>query len=229
MPETSSPPLANDPSSRAPDGTILDLSSTQSTTGTPSATAETPNAQPATTPATPPAAPAVPESYTLTAPEGQTLDKTLVDSATPIFRELGLDNTAAQKLVDFYNGQMSKQADVARTAIVKMGETWSAETMANPKLGPHLDTIKADVGRGLDVLESKQPGIKSRFQSAMDQTMVGNHPAFIEAFWEFAKLAAPGAHVSGKSPSPLGQSADGTVAPKSAAASMYPHLVSKAS
>lgn len=222
---------------RAPDGTILDQSSTQPTTSTPTQTnpdsPSTSNSNPpvdpnAPKPAVSPTAPAVPERYEFKAPEGQTLDPAVVDRATPIFRELGLDNAAAQRLVDFYTGEMKSHADTAKAAIISMGKTWSDQTMADPKLGPHIDTIKADVGRALDLLESKDPGLKAEFQSAMDQTMVGNHPAFIRAFWAFAKSVAPGTHVPGGGPSPMGQSPTGTIAPKSAAAAMYPHLVSKA-
>lgn len=216
---------------RAPDGTILDQSTTQPSS-TPSPNPNSPSIPETNadgTPKTPAsAAPAVPERYEFKAPADAPLDEAVISSVTPIFKELGLDNAAAQKLVDWYAGQTKAQADTAKAAIISMGKTWSDETMANPKLGPHIDTIKADVGRALDVLEARNPGVKSRFQSAMDQTMVGNHPAFVETFWEFSKAISGGTHVNGGGPSPLGQTSSGTIAPKSAAAAMYPHLVSKA-
>lgn len=44
-------------------------------------------------------APVVPEAYELTAPEGMDLDADLVAEAAPIFKEMGLSNEAANKLM----------------------------------------------------------------------------------------------------------------------------------
>jgi len=53
------------------------------------------------------AKPAVPEKYDFKAPaawseKGWELDTKLIETATPIFKELGLSQDQAQKLVDFY-------------------------------------------------------------------------------------------------------------------------------
>src|SRR4051812_21105599 len=43
--------------------------------------------------------PAIPDQYQLTAPEGLTLDPVAIELATPVFRELGLSNEQANKLM----------------------------------------------------------------------------------------------------------------------------------
>ena len=90
--QTQTPPLPNDPAARTADGTLKDAQ----TLTTPEPKVE-PKADDK------PIAPTVPEKYDFKAPEGQSLDAALVERATPIFKELGLTQDAAQKLVDFYN------------------------------------------------------------------------------------------------------------------------------
>ena len=60
------------------------------------------------TPATP--GEGAPETYAdFTVPEGSTVSKEVIgESATPLFRELGLSQDQAQKLVDFYSTQVGK-------------------------------------------------------------------------------------------------------------------------
>lgn len=52
-----------------------------------------------------------PETYELTAPEGVEFDQELLDMATPIFREAGLSNESAQKMVDLQLALQSKQEE----------------------------------------------------------------------------------------------------------------------
>ena len=87
-------PLANDPAARTETGEIIDRSAT------PPANEPAPEPKPGS---------AAPESYTdFSVPEGHTLDAAAIESATPLFRELGLSQDQAQKLVDFYSTQVGK-------------------------------------------------------------------------------------------------------------------------
>ena len=172
-----------------------------------------------------PDAPAVPDAYTFKpAMEGAEPDKDLVSAATPIFKELGLTQAQADKLVDLYNGMAKKQSDIGLATIKAMGEKWEAEAKADPYIGPNLDKIKVDVGRALDRLEQARPGIKTRFANAMNMTMAGSNPAFIETFWELSKSIVEGTHVQAGGPSPQGQSSNGQSQRPSIAQAMYPNL-----
>jgi hypothetical protein len=180
----------------------------------------------------PPNVPAAPVEYTFKAPEGANLDDKLIASATPIFRELGLDNAAAQKLVDLYNTQALTQAQATARVINTMGETWRTETMADPILGPNMPKIQAEVGKAYDVLVAsgtlKQAEVDA-FRSTMDQTMIGNNPAFVRVLWRMAQALGEGSHVPGGNPSPHGQDSGGNANSRpSIAHAMYPNL-SKAS
>lgn len=220
-----SPPLPNDPAARTPDGTIIDQSSTQPTaTPTPTTTPPaTSSPEPSTRdPATTPEPPAVPESYTFKAPEGATVDQTLVDAATPIFKELGLTQAQADKLVDLYNSRAQSDVGRAIEAIKQMGKEWETKTLADPDIGPNLDKVKTTIAQSLDI--ALTPTERKDFADAMNQTMVGNHPAFVKAFYKLAQKIAPGTHVNGAGPSEAGQNPKGATSRPSLASSLWPSL-----
>src|SRR5579863_3544340 len=114
----------NDEAARSPTGEILDQATTPATTetkpsGDQTQTTETQSKPDTTTePAkdgstvltakdkTEPKPSAAPDKYTdFKAPDGYTLDPATIEAATPIFKELGLSQDAAQKLVDFHATQ----------------------------------------------------------------------------------------------------------------------------
>lgn len=113
------------------------------------------------------------------------------------------------------------EADVTTRAIAEMGKRWSDQTMADPDLGPKIDQIKTDIGRAYDLMDPKSV---DAFKKAMDETAIGNHPAFVRTFWEMAKRMAPGTHVPGSGPSVHGQSPSGQAQRPSVAASIWPNL-----
>ena len=192
--------------------------STPSPSSTPDAPAASADVPPATVPAT-----GAPESYDFKSAEGQPLaDRTIVDAATPIFRELNLTQPQAQKLVDFYNAQMKSQSDAGAKAVTAMREQWVSEVKADAELGPKLDTIKTDIGRAFDALGDTK--LTNEFKSAMDLTGAGDHPAFIRAFWKLSQRLIEGKPVSGGGPTANGQSPSGQVRRPSLASAMYPNL-----
>lgn len=220
MPES---PLPNDSATRTPGGTIIDARDIANPTPTPTPTPTEPT--PATTnePPTPPdPASLPPDTYTFKAPEGQAVDQTLVDTFSPIFKDLGLTQAQADKLVDAQSKWAKSQADLTGSAIEAMGARWMSETQADPELGPNLDKIKVDIGRALD--QTLKPDERLAFQKAMNDTMAGNNPAFVRAYWKLAQKIGPGNHVSGGGPSPNGQTAVGRTERPSVAASMWPSL-----
>lgn len=177
--------------------------------------------KPDATAAAPKPEPVVPDTYTFKAPSGREPDKALVDTFTPVFRELGLTQAQADKLVDAYNAQSKSDADKAVETIQAMGRKWESETKADPVLGPNLDKVKMQIGQALDMLPKEDV---TAFRNAMNETMVGNHPAFIKTFWRMAEKMVAGTHVQGINPSPNGQSPSGHTERPSIAESMWPNL-----
>jgi len=164
-----------------------------------------------------------PESYDFKTPEGQpALDKAVLDAATPIFKELNLSQSQAQKLVDFYNTQMKAQTENITKTVNTMREGWVNEVKADTEMGPKLDQIKADIGRAFDALGDTK--LVNEFKSAMDLTGAGDHPAFVRAFWKLSQRVIEGKPVSGGGPSPNGQNSSGQVRRPSLASAMYPNL-----
>lgn len=165
-----------------------------------------------------------PEKYEFKAPDGITFDDKVIAEASTLFKELGLTNDQAQKLVDFQVAQAKTQAEAPYTAYDKMREGWQNEVKADKEIGGILPKVKETIGRALDTIGS--PELVAEFKSAMNLTGAGDHPAFVKAFYKLASSVVEGKHVSGTNPSPHGQSNTGTSERPSAAQAMYPNLKS---
>ena len=241
--------LMNDEAARSPTGEILNQAPTltpaaTSTDPTPTSSsppAATPSADapkpppnptpadPAAPPATPPAA--VPDTYAaFKAPDNYTLDPAAVAEATPIFKELGLTQDQAQKLVD---AQIKREIALARApqdAVETMRKDWRGKTEADADLKATvdknsgktgMDAVKINIARTLSVLPVD---LQVEFKDAMNLTGAGDHPAFVKAFNKLAAFVTEGAPVTGKNPSPEGQVKPGTQARPDVASAMYPNL-----
>jgi len=193
----------NSPESRTPSGDIVD----QGAAPTESAVAETVS---------------VPETYTFTAPEGVTLDPAILAEVSPIFKDLGLSQDSAQKLVDFYQKQTSNiQSDLAKN-VDKTRSDWRDQVRADPTIGSKLTShVLPEIGRAFDKLPAE---VSKSFREALDFTGAGDHPSVVRALYEWSKLVSEGTHISGNAPSPHGQTANGQVSKPSIAASLYPNL-----
>ncbi len=174
-----------------------------------------------------PDASAVPEKYEFKAPENYTLDTKLIEQATPIFKELGLTNDQAQKLMDIQIAREIAAAKAPQDAYAATRADWQAKVKADSEIAAYskdgktgTDAVKIDIGAAIATLPQD---LQASFREAMDITGAGDHPAFVKAMWKFAQAIGEGRPVSGKSPSPAGQVAPGAK-PPSAAQALYPNL-----
>ena len=198
--------LMNSPEARTETGEIKDSTAPLTTT---------------TSTENPSTSEAVPETYDFRAPEGQTLDPKVIEAASPIFKELGLSQDAAQKLVDFYASQTTKINTDLVKSVEDMRAGWRDTVMKDPELGGKLDAVKTELGRAKDRLP---PAVRTAFDSALNETGMGDHPAIVRALYEFSKLVNEGTHVSGGAPSPLGQNSKGVAQRPTIAGALYPNL-----
>lgn len=214
MPETT--PLPNDPVTRTPEGEILNQTQTQT-----SSPPEKPNEPAPTTEA------GAPADYTaFTAPEGATLDPKSIESATAIFKELGLSQSQAQRLVDYQLGRDTELSGKSAETYNQMRTDWRKQVETHPTLGGQkLDETKAEIGKAIASLPSK---LQADFKDAMNLTGAGDHPAVVEAFYTLAKQVNEGQHVSGNGPGADGQTRPGTEIRPSRAAAMFPNLPTSA-
>lgn len=80
--------------------------------------------------------PVVPETYEAFAvPEGMTLDAAAVEAAAPIFKELGLGQEQAQKIVDIYAGLSAKAEEANAQALREHNANLIKAVKEDPTLG----------------------------------------------------------------------------------------------
>lgn len=171
-----------------------------------------------------------PETYAeFTAPEGYTIDPKTIEAAAPIFKELGLTQDQAQKLVDFHSSQMIAAAKAPATEYENTRNAWKASIEADPDIKSAaldgktgLDAVKIGIGKTLAAIGDAQ--LTADFKAAMDLTGAGDNPAFIKAMWKLSALVTEGKHVAGANPSPHGQRAPGSSDRPAPAAALYPNL-----
>lgn len=133
-----------------------------------------------------------PEKYDFKLPEGFELNKDLVDQATPLFKEIGLTNDQAQKLVDFHAGFVKQGHEALAKAWDDVKGGWLAESKADKDIGGA--NFDKNVGVAVSAIKALDiPGLGE----ALNSTGAGNHPAFIKAFHKIGTLMAEGKVIIG--------------------------------
>ncbi|QNQ08319.1 hypothetical protein [Sphingomonas alpina] len=162
------------------------------------------------------AASGIPHSYQLTAPEGITLDPVAIEAATPVFRELGLSNEAANKLMpvaaDFARGITDRLNQQIVSEVQASRKAWLDSARADPEIGgPHWSRTIATAASALDALGFTRG---SPFRMLLDESGLGNHPEMIRAFHKVGKAIGEDSNFT------RGQSASSTR--KGPAETLYP-------
>jgi hypothetical protein len=137
-----------------------------------------------------PQAAAVPEAYELTTPEGfDGLDEKAVEAATPVFKELGLSNEQANKLMPVA-GQFAKSIIEQRDqqllgTILEQRKSWLEEAKADKEIGgTNWDATMQASARALDQLGFPKG---SPLRTALDESGFGNHPEMIRLMSKVGK------------------------------------------
>lgn len=210
---TPAPPLPNTSEARTPQGELKDQAPP---TPTPTSTT-TPKEE-----TKPPPAPAAPETYeAFKLPEGVKLEGEQLESATKLFKDMGLSQEKAQSLVDFHVAQLKSVADASSAAYEAMRADWQAKAKADPDIGPKMDQIKENVGRLYASIGD--PKLVNDFKEVMNLTGAGDNPAFIKMLNKLSAFVTEGRHVAASGPSAHGQRAPGTSERPTAAAALYPN------
>lgn len=171
--------------------------------------------------------PGAPEQYAdYKVADGFELVPEVKAKADALFKDLGLTQEGAQKAVDLYQDLVKEAQESPIKAYQDLGKQWADEAMNHPdlkgKLGPGKE-ISVRIAKMLDGLPDQ--ALASDFRKVMDLTLAGNHPAFIRVLNHLAESRVEGTPVSGKGPSPAGQSEPGKDPPSTAAA-LWPNLPS---
>ena len=126
----------------------------------------------------------VPEAYDLEAPGGFSIDPQALAAATPVFKELGLSNEQANKLMpvaakfaaglsDKLNAQILSQVHADRKA-------WLDTAMADQEIGGA--NWKQTLAKGAFALDNLGFPKGSPFRVLLDESGLGNHPEMIRAW-----------------------------------------------
>jgi len=113
----------------------------------------------------------VPDEYAaFSTPEGIEIDENLVAQANPIFKELGLSQEQAQKLVDFQSAQVKAQVDAFHERV----NGWKEASRSDPEIGG--DKLDSNVAIANKVLFD---AFSQPFVDELKQIGFLNHPEFI--------------------------------------------------
>ncbi len=168
-----------------------------------------------------------PEKYeAFKLPEGVELKPESLAAAQGLFKDLGLPQEGAQKLVDFHIKALQESAQAPLQAYQDMKDGWRKEAEALSDIGGQLGPggkVNVAFSKMLDSLGDSK--LANDFRSAMDLTGAGNHPAFIQVMWKLSQSFAEGGHVTGTGPSKHGQTQPGA-RPPTLAQAIYPKLPS---
>jgi hypothetical protein len=171
---------------------------------------------------------AVPEKYSdWKLPEGYELDSKVTEEASPIFKELGLTQDQAQKLVDFYAKHSLAASKDAIDSWMRTRSEWREQLKSDDQLGKLVGSdgnfgpdspLVVTINRALDGLQN--PKLVSAFKDAMELTGGGDNPAFVRVLHALASKVTEGTTYAAGQPS-----ANSTRRPSPGAA-LYPNLPS---
>lgn len=143
----------------------------------------------------------VPEKYEFKLPEGMTLDEASMAIVSPIFKELGLDNASAQKLVDLQS-QLTKQGEEAHVA--KFNQyVEDLKTEAKTFFGPKLPEVMRNVARARDQFIHKE------LQEKLNVSGLANDKDILVMLDKLGRTVGEGKFIQGKQSAPA--KGDGSV------------------
>lgn len=144
-----------------------------------------------------PVVPAVPDKYEYKLPDGLTADAAIVERTTAIARELGLQNDAAQKLLDREVATLAEQETARAAAIegwkpggaefVKRDEGWRTQAQADPELGKTPAEFATSMEKAQQGLAAIDP--KGELKALLESSGFGSHPAALKALARIGRMA----------------------------------------
>ncbi len=243
---TESPPQGNQPEARQPDGTLKDQSLPPNTTPTP--LEKTPSTDGKSfINDKPPEAPVkeepkldadgkpiveakkedvpkegAPEKYAdFKVPDGFKFDPEALTEAQATFKELGLTQDQAQKLVDTYSKVGREAAEAPYKAWADTQKEWLSDIA--DRFGSKSEAVRTDISKAID--SALPPSLARAFRGALDLTGAGSNPDVVEALSIMFKPFVEGGSLRPGGISPEANKAPGSPSRPSIAESMYPNLV----
>lgn len=118
-------------------------------------------------------------------PEGVEVDSALLTEATPLFKELGLTQDQAQKLVDFQAKQAKAGSESQVDAFNQLMNDWQEQSKNDKEFGG--DKFEENVGIARSAIDKfGTPELKQ----LLEEHGVGNHPEVIRFMVKVGKLTS---------------------------------------
>jgi len=237
---TTDPPQGNQPQARETDGTLKDQNPTPTTTTptlekkpegqsflTQTPPKEEPKPEPKEgdpKPEDKPKEPAegAPEKYAdFKVPEGFKFDEKALSEATAAFKELGLTQEAAQKLINTYAKNTQQAVEAPYKQWADLQKEWLGDI--HDRFGSKAETVRTDISKAID--SALPPSLARAFRGALDLTGAGTNPDVVEALSIMFKPFVEGPSIRPGGISPEANKAPNTPQAPSIAEALYPHLV----
>lgn len=118
-----------------------------------------------------------PEKYEFKYPDGYQVDESALGEYTSAFKELGLTNEQAQKLVDMDAKRSASSTEAALAAHKQQVDTWVGELQNDPDFGGAKFEANVEIANKA-MAAFGSPELKQFFKD----TGLGNHPLLVKAF-----------------------------------------------
>lgn len=162
----------------------------------------------------------VPDAYDLAAPEGFTIDAKDVEIATPVLKELGLSNDAANKLVPVMAQVIANRVEALQNAQLQQVSAWRKERFDEARNDPEVGGAKWEESLALSAKALDQFGAPkgSPFRNALDESGWGNHVEMVRMFAKIGRAIGEDSFTRADAGAPV----------RDAAATLYPNDTPKA-
>jgi hypothetical protein len=121
-----------------------------------------------------------PESYAeFTLPEGMTADNVLLQKAIPIFKEMGLSQENAQKLVDLQAESIQSNDKLINETM----EKWETELKADKEIGGE----KFDENIGIANMAAEKLQVEGLVEF-LENSGLGSHPLIVKVLWKVGSM-----------------------------------------
>jgi hypothetical protein len=137
-----------------------------------------------------------PEAYEFTMPEGFELNKEVSTEFEAYARELNLPQDKAQAVVDMGVKLMQSAAAKQAEAFAQTQKEWRDAVVNDKELGGAA--LAENLSYAAKVLDTFAPDLRA----VLDQTGLGNHPAFVKAFVKIGKAISEDRLVGGAQQTP---------------------------
>lgn len=125
--------------------------------------------------------------FQLQLPEGVQLDQQLLNSAAPVFKELGLSSENASKLVPLVTEVQTRFQQTQLDQFSALTKSWAKEAQADQDMGGQNWKETSRLA-GVALQAGGAAASNHEVRQLLDQSGLGNHPAMIRFFRDIGRV-----------------------------------------